>query len=723
VRFSRLERKLVGAVLVLFVVPTLVAVAGLLVLYRRGVLDDPAALALAVALGLVAMTTYVALLSHELGRTLVRTIQEIQLGTELMATVNPEHRLAIRTGDDLQALAEEINRMADRVGEARVGLEAEVARATAALHVERSTLAAVLEALGEGVVAASAEGRVTLANRAAQERLVAGGVGLLGQSLFDFVDREKVAHFLERLRASGGTPQRFSLQPVAGGVLEAVMTPFFDAERRIVGFVLVLRDVTSPARSDEERRARLSATFRELRGPLASVRSLAENLLDDPAAVTGAARPLLDAIHAEAVRLSALIAGQAPALAGDGTPAHFERLTVTELTAMTLRRLAAEGVGPEALDTAAAADLPPLRAEASALSAAVARLARAALARRAPVGRAWLRWSQRGGVLQLDVGAEGSASLASLEPVLDEVVPLGGASPLPIREVVRGHAGECWAYAGEGRVGFRASFPAASPAPAETPARPPFVGAGMASGVSAGEAVAGTRPDFYDFSLLDEMERRLPAAERDRRLEDLEFVVLDTETTGLAPKHGDRIVSLAAVKVRGGSVRTGESFDALVNPRRPIPVASVGFHGISDAMVADQPPIDVVLPVFLEFARGAVLVGHQVWFDIQFLAREAGRLGLGVITDRHPVLDTLALSEVVHGPLPGHGLEEAAGRLGVSVRGRHSALGDALTTAEVLVRLLPLLARRGIVTLGQALEAARRARPVPPPEAGPGGGL
>jgi DNA polymerase-3 subunit epsilon len=707
VQSSRLTRKLVLTVLALFLVPSLLTGAVLFFLYRRGVLNDPAALALAVAIGFAVMMTYIAVMAHGIGRVFVRHIQEIQLGTELMAGVNPDYRLAVGTGDELQALAEEINRMADGVRQARAGLEAEVERATHALHVERSTLAAVLETLGEGVVVVAPEGRVTLANRAAQERLAAGGAGLLGRSLFDFVDREKIDHFLGRLRASGGTPERFSLHPAGGGVLETVMTPFFDAERRLVGVVLVLRDVTSPARSDEERRARLAETFRELRGPLASVRSLAESLLDDAEAVTGAARPLLAAIHSESVRLSALVGGQAPALAGDSAPAHFERLSVADLTAMTLRRLAAEGVAADALETADVAGLPAVRAEASALSAGVARLARAALAHRGPGGHAWLRWSQRGGVLQLDVGVEGTAGLAALDPVLDTPVPASGAS---VREVVRGHAGESWAYAGDGRLGFRASFPMATPAATEAPVQPPFVGAGMASGVSARETPGIGRPDFYDFSLFDEMERSLQPAERERPLEGLEYVALDTETTGLAPLSGDRIVSLAAVKVRGGVVRRGETFDALVNPRRPIPAASVRFHGITDQMVAGEPPVDVVLPAFLRFAEGAVLVGHQVWFDVLFLARDAERLGLGALTSRYGVLDTLALSEVVHGPLPGHALEETAQRLGVVVRGRHSALGDALTTAEVFVRLLPLLAKRGIVTLGQAVDATRRVR-------------
>jgi DNA polymerase III subunit epsilon len=135
--------------------------------------------------------------------------------------------------------------------------------------------------------------------------------------------------------------------------------------------------------------------------------------------------------------------------------------------------------------------------------------------------------------------------------------------------------------------------------------------------------------------------------------------------------------------------------------------------------VAEAPRIDVVLPAFLRFAEGCVLVGHEVSFDLRFIDAASERLGPPGPPGRqggpsptfaHPVLDTLLLSEVVHGPLEGHRLEVVAERLGVAVRGRHSALGDALTTAEVFVRLVELLDKRGIRTLGEALDATRQVR-------------
>jgi len=715
VRRWNLERKLVVGILVLFFVPTVVAGGILLVLYRRGILADPYALITAVLVGFAAMMIYLGVMAHAIGRSIVVTLQDIQRGTELIATVNPDHRLQVRTGDELESVAEEINRMADRVREARLGLEAEVERATHALHVERSKLSAILADLDEGVVVAALDGRITLANRAATELL--GGEGnLLGHLLFDFVDREKVTHFTLRLHAAPGAVERFTLHPSGGTVLQAGMTSFVDGEGRMTGFILALRDVSRLARQDEAQLRLLADTARGLRGSLGSIRSLSESLLADAASLNDAVRPPVAAIHAEAVRLSDLVVALegADRLGLARAPAHFEEIAVADLVAISLRRLKAEGGDPQAVEAAElSADLPTLRGETSALSAALAHLLQAVLARRDPGGAAWMTPARRGGLVQLETGAPGSSTVGELEECLDEPVSLGPAGQLTVREIVHRHSGEVWAYAGSGRLGFRLTLPATDgrvapePTAGQSTTALRLVGAGLTSGLGAGKPPA--RPPLYDFSLLEQMERHLRPADRDRPLDEVTFVVFDTETTGLRPEAGDRIISVAGVKMRGAAVKRNETFDALVRPGRSVPASSVRFHGITDAMLANVPPMEVVLPVFMRFAEGAALVGHEVWFDLQFLSREAERLGLPPLTVTHPVLDTRLLSVAVHGAAVEHTLDSAAERLGVVIEARHSALGDALATAEVFARLLPLLRKRGITTLGQAVDATRAA--------------
>lgn len=138
---------------------------------------------------------------------------------------------------------------------------------------------------------------------------------------------------------------------------------------------------------------------------------------------------------------------------------------------------------------------------------------------------------------------------------------------------------------------------------------------------------------------------------------------------------------------------------------RAVSPAALRVHGISSGLLRGRPAVEEVLPALARFAEGSVLVGHDVAFDMEFLRRTEARTGVRLT---RPVLDVLLLSAVVHPDHDDHSLEAMAGRLGVGVVGRHTALGDALLTGEVFLRLLPLLASRGVVTLRDARRAARR---------------
>ena len=154
----------------------------------------------------------------------------------------------------------------------------------------------------------------------------------------------------------------------------------------------------------------------------------------------------------------------------------------------------------------------------------------------------------------------------------------------------------------------------------------------------------------------------------------------------------------------GGRLLRQETFDRLVDPGRSVPPRSVAVHGISTSMVRGQPSIDDVLPLFARFAEDTVLVGHNVGFDMRLLKEKEDRTGIHF---GQPVLDTLLLDAALHPDFEEHSLEAIADRLGVEVVGRHTALGDALVTAEVFLRLMILLEQRGIGTLGEALAASR----------------
>lgn len=186
-------------------------------------------------------------------------------------------------------------------------------------------------------------------------------------------------------------------------------------------------------------------------------------------------------------------------------------------------------------------------------------------------------------------------------------------------------------------------------------------------------------------------------------LADIVFTVVDCETTGLYVEEGDRLVAVGAVRVDGGVVKADDTFDTLIDPGVRIPELSTSFHGITDEMVVGAPPAAQAVADFAVYAADSVLVAHHAAFDLGFLRPAAA--GAGV--DLEPLyLDTMLLSSVLDpDPDARHGLDAVCQRYGVEVFGRHTALGDALATAEVLVRMIPQLAQRGVVTLADARDA------------------
>ncbi|MBI3445210.1 MAG: 3'-5' exonuclease [Magnetospirillum sp.] len=214
-----------------------------------------------------------------------------------------------------------------------------------------------------------------------------------------------------------------------------------------------------------------------------------------------------------------------------------------------------------------------------------------------------------------------------------------------------------------------------------------------------GRQILPGRPEFYDMTLLEQS--RDTGASGSRPLRDLTFVVFDTETTGLHPSQGDQIVSIAGVRIVNGRILSGESFNRIVNPGRPIPAESIRFHGITDDMVIDKPPVSVVLPQFHTYISDAVLVAHNAAFDLKFLRMRERDMG---IKFDNPVLDTMILSNYLDGPDAGHSLDDICDRYGIVITDRHTALGDAMVTAAVLLRQIEALEGRGIHTLDQAVK-------------------
>ena len=182
-----------------------------------------------------------------------------------------------------------------------------------------------------------------------------------------------------------------------------------------------------------------------------------------------------------------------------------------------------------------------------------------------------------------------------------------------------------------------------------------------------------------------------------RALHDITFCVVDLETTGGSAKAGSMITEVGAVKVRGGEV-LGE-FQTLVNPHTEIPAFIAVLTGISNSMVADQPSIDSVLPAFLEFAAGCVLVAHNAPFDVGFLRHFAEQQGRP--WPAFEVVDTAVLARrvITHDDAPNCKLSSLARVFRSTTTPDHRALSDARATVDVLHGLMERIGGQGVQTL------------------------
>lgn len=182
----------------------------------------------------------------------------------------------------------------------------------------------------------------------------------------------------------------------------------------------------------------------------------------------------------------------------------------------------------------------------------------------------------------------------------------------------------------------------------------------------------------------------------DISLQKAKFVVFDLETTGLYPYNGDEIISVSAVTVENGQIQKDSFFDHLVNPHRAIPPAITELTGISNEMADRSPSILNVLNEFLSFTRGSILIAHHADFDLGFINLKLKQFCNTRITN--PVIDTLVMANAILTEEKRHSLDSLIKYYKLSSAGRHTSLGDALITAEILLKMLEQFFSRGVKT-------------------------
>ncbi len=200
-------------------------------------------------------------------------------------------------------------------------------------------------------------------------------------------------------------------------------------------------------------------------------------------------------------------------------------------------------------------------------------------------------------------------------------------------------------------------------------------------------------------------------------LYEVRFVVVDVETTGGTAENG-ALIEVAAAAYQGGERL--DVVDSLVDPHVPIDPFVSGLTGITDAMVQGAPALGDVLVPLDRLADGAVMVGHNVAFDVGFLDAGLARLGRAPLAN--PCVDTLALARrLVRDLVPDCTLSTLATALRLEHRPRHRAMADVLATADLLHRLIEVATGYGVLRLGDLLALPERLAPLPgASRAGPG---
>ncbi len=165
------------------------------------------------------------------------------------------------------------------------------------------------------------------------------------------------------------------------------------------------------------------------------------------------------------------------------------------------------------------------------------------------------------------------------------------------------------------------------------------------------------------------------------------LTVFDIETTGLDARKGHRLIEIAGVRVEDGKIVREKTFSSFVNPEREIPFEARQINKISDEMVKDAPRIEDVLPRFLEFAQGTILVAHNAAFDYSFLVAEK-EFCWGFV-ELPECLCTMKMSQFVHPNDFRHSLDILTRKFNLAMPSmRHRALDDALLAAEILMKML-----------------------------------
>jgi DNA polymerase-3 subunit epsilon len=677
--------------------------------------------------GLLTLMGFIAgvMLLRSLFQHYVHGLMRMAETLRLMLGANRNFRVAPEGPPEVRELARAANDLAQQRDELLTDVEEQIRLAKATVEEEKNRLAALMSELALGVVVCNLDGRILLYNSRARLQFKAlaqgptsmsGGALIgLGRSIFSILERGQITHSLEniqqRLRRGSAEPTaNFITATRNGALLRCQMAPVLGraeppteegaaaspigTEPQVTGYVLTTENITRNFEREAERDQALQSLTDGNRAALGNIRAAVETLIDSPEMEVDYRERFMRVIADEAAAMSSKLETTMSRFADAlKTRWPLEDVLAVDILAAAARRIEDKLQLPIKHESQDATLW--MRVDSFALIQAITFLA-ARLQDHYEIRELRLRLAAEGKMVFVDLIWSGT-TISSETLYTWELEPMNvgnETSPLTLRDVIDRHGAEIWYQRDKAahNAFFRIVLPAAT-----TPDAPVVD--------QAQHLHSDSRPEYYDFDLFAARDAAGSGIDLDRKLTELAYSVFDTETTGLQPSAGDEIIQMGAVRIVNNRLLRQEIFDQLVDPVIPLKPEGIPIHGITEAMVNGQPRLDVVLPAFHEFCAETVLVAHNAAFDLRFFQLKEDSLG---VRFTQPVLDTLLLSAVIHPNQESHRLESIAERLGINVIGRHTALGDAFVTGEVFLKMIPLLADMGIVTLREALDAAQK---------------
>ena len=648
-------------------------------------------------------------------RKFIHPARKIADEIALINSSNPSHRIRSDGGAEMRRLCERINEGAARYEALAKNVEDKVNRARSESEQEKNTLAAIMAELPEGVLICNTRGRILLYNNRARH-LLTGSAGPpqshqkdkspsgdparyigLGRSVYGIIDKNLIEHALDQIgvKLRENNPEVVSYFVVPGSddrLLRVEAVPVLDAKRQFSGLILILNDITRQLETDSHLNLALQSFSRGVRASLAGIRSAIETIIEFPRMEARQLDALKGIIHKESLIMGEILESNLSL----NSRSNFSQWPLITMTAKDLTEMLKSKAARKLQIEVHLKDFnPSIKIKIDSYSfLLVLVFVIDKLKNLIGLTEITCRLNELDWYVGLDFLWQGSpVELGTLrnweeQPLVFEEEGMS----LTLREIIEHHAADIGSYSSKQtkNTSYLRFFL-------------PVVDVTEPEASRSLTILPESRPEFYDFDLFGNVQD-IPEQE-ERPLTDLTFTVFDMETTGLNPAEGDEIISIGAFRMVNCRLLREERFEQLVDPRRSIPWTSVKIHGIHPEMLIGKPFIEKVLPRFHQFAEDTILVAHNAAFDMRFLQLKEKQTGVKFV---NPVLDTLLLSAVVHPSHENHDLEAISQRLGVRILGRHTALGDASATGEIFLKMIPLLARKGIYTLKEALAASKK---------------